>query len=76
MRLSFLAYILPQMVEFHGDEWNGVRVERSGDSLANSSSSSNAGQDEDEGDGEDDESDGDPQQVTVPLTLCIAIMVG
>lgn len=57
-----------QIVEFHSDEWNRVSVGLSGDCPLTSS--------EDEGDGEDDESDDDPQQVTVPLTLCIAIMVG
>jgi len=33
--------------------------------------------DDDEDDDDDDESDSyDPQRVTVPLTLCLAIMVG
>lgn len=38
----------------------------------------NGGVNEDDGNDEDEDDDGsyDPQHVTVPLTLCLAIMVG
>lgn len=49
------------MVDMHGKEIDSVSVDKE---VSNDESK------------DDDESSYDPQRVTVPLTLCIAIMVG
>lgn len=51
------------MVDMHGKEIDSVNVDKEV-SIENDESK------------DDDESSYDPQRVTVPLTLCIAIMVG
>lgn len=51
------------MVDMHGKEIDSVSVDKEV-SIENDESK------------DDDESSYDPQRVTVPLTLCIAIMVG
>lgn len=62
------------MVNVHGGEMDTSSLDQE--------NSSNTGEvDDEEDDGEDDDDDDtesmyDPQSVTVPLTICFAIMVG
>ena len=60
------------MVNVHGGEMDTSSLDQE--------NSSNTGEGDEEDDDEDDDDDTDnkydPQSVTVPLTLCFAIMVG
>ncbi|XP_024943239.1 two pore potassium channel protein sup-9 [Cephus cinctus] len=61
-----------QIVKVHGGELETSSIEQE-----DSSSGGVAEDEEDEDEDDDDDEDSyDPQQVTVPLTLCLAIMVG
>lgn len=63
------------MVNLHGGEMDTSSLDQE-----NSSNTEEIGEEEDNDDDEDDDEDSDgkydPQRVTVPLTLCFAIMVG
>ncbi|XP_076160410.1 TWiK family of potassium channels protein 18 [Ptiloglossa arizonensis] len=61
-----------QLVNIHGQETDGSSVDE--EVSLESSDEKNESDENDEDD--DDSSSYDPQRVTVPLTLCVAIMVG
>lgn len=64
-----------QMVNFHGGEVENSSVNEENDERVGDDGSEGEGE-EDEDEDDDSENNYDPQSVTVPLTLCFAIMVG
>jgi len=72
-----LADVRSQMVKAHGGEADASSLDP--EETSPRGDDDNGGADEGEGNDEDDDDESDsydPQHVTVPLTLCLAIMVG
>ncbi|XP_066584788.1 potassium channel subfamily K member 18 isoform X5 [Prorops nasuta] len=72
-----------QMVQMQGGEVETSSIEQEKDSRTNGNEGEDGDDENDDDDDEEDDDDDDrddstydPQQVTVPLTLCLAIMVG